>query len=418
MDMAKDVAHSLSSFQKVPIRQVQVGMFIVRISRQKRQLTLTPGMVSDPRTLIHLAKMGIEEVIIDVQRSHIQPSPEKTAEHSLMKQEVSLAESESQADAPEETVGQQRERMTHLYGEAKDLQSKLMHQLKEGEHIDVAQLENMADDLVDSIFTNPDAMVYLSRIRDKDRYLMEHSLNVGMLLANFGRYLQMPREQLKELLVGGLLHDTGKIMIPDEILHKPGKLTPEEYGVMKKHVEYGVRFLEDADGITPIMRKIVAFHHERLDGQGYPRGVQGKYLDQIARMSTIVDVYDALTADRCYKKGMPSMQAFRILLQGAGTQFDANLLNQFIKCMGIYPSGSLVKMRSGKLALVMEHNIEHPRQPVVQIIYDVTSQQSLDLPPVDLSETPIDEIEITVDPRDFNVDISRYFLSQAAGIRY
>lgn len=406
--MAKDASLPLDHYEKVPVRDIKVGMFVRGISRQKRTADLTPGLITSPQTVIHLVSMGIEEVIIDVARSKVEWE-EKPVATAIPPSGVPETEVSPEIPAEPETKTAQRERLQHLYGEAKSLQCKLVLALKEGEHIDVAPLEAMADELVDSIFTNADAMIYLSRIRDKDTYLMEHSLNVGMLLANFGRFLGLPRPTLTELLVGGLLHDTGKIMIPDEVLHKPGKLTPEEFGIMKRHVEYGVRFLERAKGITPIMRRVAAHHHERLDGLGYPRGLAGEQLDQVSRMSTIVDVFDALTADRCYKKGMPAVQAFRILMQGGGTQFDEILVNKFIKCMGVHPTGSVVKMKSGRLAMVMERNERSPLRPVIKLVYDPIQQCYLDLAPINLAETPVDEIEITVDPREYNIDISHYY---------
>lgn len=405
--MAKDASLPLDQYQKVPVREIKVGMYVRGISRQKRIADLTPGLITSPQTVIHLVSMGIEEVIIDMARSKVVASEKPVA--VAVPPTIEPSEMIMETPVEPETKTAQRERLQHLYGEAKSLQSKLVLALKEGEHIDVAPLEAMADELVDSIFTNVDAMIYLSRIRDKDTYLMEHSLNVGMLLANFGRFLGLPRPILKELLVGGLLHDTGKIMIPDEVLHKPGKLTPEEFGEMKKHVEYGIRFLEHATGITPIMLRVVAHHHERLDGMGYPRGLTAPQLDQISRMSTIVDVFDALTADRCYKKGMPAVQAFRILMQGGGTQFDDILVNKFIKCMGVHPTGSVVRMKSGRLAMVLERNDRAPLRPVIKLVYDPIQQCYLDLAPINLAETPVDEIEITVDPREYNIDIRHYY---------
>lgn len=406
--MAKDASLPLDHYEKVPVREIKVGMFVRGISRQKKTADLTPGLITSPQTVIHLVSMGIEEVIIDVARSKIELT-EKPVAVATPPSEAPVVEATPEMPLEPETKTAQRERLQHLYGEAKSLQCKLVLALKEGEHIDVAPLEAMADELVDSIFTNADAMIYLSRIREKDTYLMEHSLNVGMLLANFGRFLGLPRPILKELLVGGLLHDTGKIMIPDEVLHKPGKLTPEEFGIMKRHVEYGVRFLEHATGITPIMLRVVAHHHERLDGMGYPRGLTAPQLDQVSRMSTIVDVFDALTADRCYKKGMPAVQAFRILMQGGGTQFDEILVNKFIKCMGVHPTGSVVRMKSGRLAMVLERNDRAPLRPVIKLVYDPIQQCYLDLAPINLAETPVDEIEITVDPREYNIDIRHYY---------
>ena len=392
------------NYQNVAICDIKLGMFVVAVTKQKGDIHFKPGMVSNEATCRSLQSMGVLEVKIDLSRSKHQ-------------QEVLIDNPESNL-APEEQVQEvltstekteSRKRAQKLYAEAKILQTKLLDALKNGEVVDIAPLEEMADEMVDSIFKNPDAMVFLSRIREKDTYLMEHSLNVGMLLANFGRFLKLSRQTIKELLVGGLLHDTGKIMVPDEILHKPGRLTADEFAIMKRHVEYSMQFLDKSEGISKIMRIVAANHHERLDGLGYPRGLKGMELCLVSRISTIVDVFDALTADRCYKKGMQATQAFHILLQGAGTQFDETLVKQFIKCMGIYPVGSVVKLKTGKLALVIESNIEIPLRPVVKIIYSTTGQHYLDVKIVDLARNFTEEIENVVHPKAYGIDISKFY---------
>lgn len=395
----------VENFQHVSIRDIKLGMFVVAVTKPKNDIHFKPGLISSEATFRALRSIGVEEVRIDLSRSKHQ------TEALLENPESNLAP----VDEPEQTeltadeAHEQRQHTKKLYAEAKLLQTKLLDSLKNGETVDIAPLEEMADELVDSIFKNPDAMIYLSRIREKDTYLMEHSLNVGMLLANFGRYLGLSRLVIKELLVGGLLHDTGKIMIPDEILHKPGKLTFDEFEIMKRHVKYGVQFLDKSEGISEVMRTVAANHHERLDGLGYPNGLKGDELCLISRVSTIVDVYDALTADRCYKKGMPSTTAFRILLEGAGTQFDPILVKKFIKCMGVYPVGTLVKLKSNKLALVIERNEESPLKPVVKIIYSVASTCYLNVETIDLSKVTTEEIECAVDHKEYGINVAQFY---------
>ena len=326
------------------------------------------------------------------------------------------AKTESPAPTPSENGNErysnrppQEQRIRRLYQEAKHIQGKLFKTLKKGEEVQVAELEAIADDLVDCIFDHRDALFCLARIRDKDSYLMEHSLNVGMLLANFGRFLDLERPTLRDLTIGGLLHDTGKIMIPDAILHKPGKLTDDEFVIMKSHVNQSIAILKNAKGISPITMTVAACHHERLDGRGYPYGLAGQQLDLYARMSTIVDVYDALTADRCYRAGMPPTAAFRILLQGAGSQFDEELVRKFIKCMGVHPIGTLVKLQSGRLAIVVERNEQAPLQPKVKVIYSTTGQHHLEVKVLDLARASANEtIECAVDPKAYGIDLARY----------
>lgn len=399
------IAKSLpNNFQKIAVKDIKIGMYVEAISVSLRQFDFKSGMVTSENTHFMLEKAGVTEVIIDLTKSqHLKKEIYENPESNLAPDIYP-----EPAETPQEKK-ESRAKAGRLYEEAKQLQNKLLNSLKNGEVIDVAPLEEMADELVDSIFRNNDATLFLSKIREKDSYLMEHSLNVGMLLANFGRYLNLPRKTIKQLLVGGLLHDTGKILIPDQVLHKPGKLTAEEFEIMKQHVGFSVDFLSQAEGITEIMQTVAANHHERLDGLGYPRGLKGEELCLFSRMSTIVDVYDALTADRCYKKGMPSTMAFRILLQGAGTQFDSTLVNRFIKCMGVYPVGTLLKLKSGKLAVVVERNEENPLLPVVKLIYSTLSKCYIDARVIDLDKFPQEEIETVVDPKEYGINVSKFY---------
>lgn len=259
------------------------------------------------------------------------------------------------------------------------------------------------------MFTHGDAMLCLARIRAKDAYLMEHSMNVAILLANFGRYLGLERSVLKELTLGGLLHDVGKIMTPDEVLNKPGKLTDEEFAIMRQHVVHSYEILSNTPGITPTMLEVAANHHERLDGTGYPQRLKGDQLSLYTRMSGIVDVYDAITADRVYKAGMQPTQAFRILLKGLHSHFDAELVTKFIKCMGVYPVGTLVQLSNQRLAIVMQRNQQEPLKPVVKVIYHATQRHYLDVQWLDLAKNGVQEtIENTVDPKEFGINLANF----------
>ena len=396
-------AASEHQFQQVKIQYLEIGMYVVGIAQQTNPNQIKRmGHVTSRQQIQELVSQGVLVVWVDPSRTLIKKQAE--------------AKTESPAPTTNESGNErysnrppQEQRIRRLYQEAKHFQGKLFRTLKKGEEVQVAELEAIADDLVDCIFDNRDALFCLARIRDKDSYLMEHSLNVGMLLANFGRFLDLERSILRDLTIGGLLHDTGKIMIPDAILHKPGKLTDDEFVIMKSHVNQSIEILKNAKGITPVMMTVAACHHERLDGRGYPYGLAGQQLDLYARMSTIVDVYDALTADRCYRAGMPPTAAFRILLQEAGSQFDEELVRKFIKCMGVHPIGTLVKLQSGRLAIVVERNDQAPLQPKVKVIYSTTGQHHLEVKVLDLARASANEtIECAVDPKAYGIDLARY----------
>ncbi|ALP40745.1 metal-dependent phosphohydrolase with HD domain [Aeromonas schubertii] len=348
-----------------------------------------------PHQITALINSGVLEVTVDLSRSRLE------------EQNPLPAENEAATERNERSREAGVLRIRRLYKEARTLQVKLLSQLKQGEPIDIAPLAQVAEEMVDTMFTHGDAMLCLARIRAKDAYLMEHSMNVAILLANFGRYLGLERSTLQELTLGGLLHDVGKIMTPDAILNKPGKLTDEEFAIMRQHVVHSREILSETPGITPVMLEVAGNHHERLDGSGYPLGLKGEALSLHSRMSGIVDVYDALTADRVYKAGMQPTQAFRILLKGAGTHFDTELVQKFIKCLGVYPVGTLVLLSNQRLAIVMERNDEEPLKPLVKVIYHATARHYLDVKLLDLTRST-ETIEAVVEPRDYGISLEKF----------
>ena len=385
----------------IPVNQLQPGMYVLAIASQTGAMEIAQtGLVTNRQQVDALIRRGVLTVRVDLARSKL-PGIEQV---------VSPSPAHSAGSARPAGSGEGRElKIRRLYQEARELQGKFIRHLKAGEPIDITPLAAVAEEMVDTMFTHGDAMLCLARIRAKDAYLMEHSMNVAILLANFGRYLGLERNVLKELTLGGLLHDVGKIMTPDEVLNKPGKLPDEEFGVMRQHVVHSYDILSNTAGITPTMLEVAANHHERLDGTGYPQRLKGDQLSLYTRMSGIVDVYDAVTADRVYKQGMQPTQAFRILLKGIDQHFDAELVTKFIKCMGVYPVGTLVQLSNQRLAVVMQRNEQQPLKPVVKVIYHATQRHYLEVQWLDLARNGGQEsIESTVDPKEFGINLANF----------
>ena len=385
----------------IPVNQLQPGMYVLAIVSQTGAMEIAQtGLVTNRQQVDALIRRGVLTVRVDLARSKL-PGIEQV---------VSPSPAHNAGSARPAGSGEGRElKIRRLYQEARELQGKFIRHLKAGEPIDITPLAAVAEEMVDTMFTHGDAMLCLARIRAKDAYLMEHSMNVAILLANFGRYLGLERNVLKELTLGGLLHDVGKIMTPDEVLNKPGKLTDEEFGVMRQHVVHSYDILSNTAGITPTMLEVAANHHERLDGTGYPQRLKGEQLSLYTRMSGIVDVYDAVTADRVYKQGMQPTQAFRVLLKGINQHFDAELVTKFIKCMGVYPVGTLVQLSNQRLAVVMQRNEQQPLKPVVKVIYHATQRHYLEVQWLDLARNGGQEsIESTVDPKEFGINLANF----------
>ncbi|MGL4355839.1 MAG: HD-GYP domain-containing protein [Aeromonas popoffii] len=388
----------------IPVNQLQAGMYVIAIISQTGGMEIAQmGLVTTRQQIDDLVRRGVLTVRVDLARSKL-----AGIEQIISPGPATLSGSSQRTAGSANGEGREL-KIRRLYQEARELQGKFIRQLKAGEPIDITPLAAVAEEMVDTMFTHGDAMLCLARIRAKDAYLMEHSMNVAILLANFGRYLGLERSVLKELTLGGLLHDVGKIMTPDEVLNKPGKLTDEEFTIMRQHVVHSYEILSQTPGITATMLEVAANHHERLDGTGYPSHLKGDQLSLHTRMSGIVDVYDAVTADRVYKQGLQPTQAFRILLKGADHHFDRGLVTKFIKCMGVYPVGTLVQLSNQRLAIVMQRNEQQPLKPVVKVIYHATQRHYLDVQWLDLAKSGVQEsIESTVDPKEFGISLAHF----------
>ncbi|EEX30925.1 HD-domain protein [Vibrio coralliilyticus ATCC BAA-450] len=218
----------------------------------------------------------------------------------------------------------------------------------------------------------------------------------------------MPKDTLKQLAIGGIIHDVGKIKVDDKVLHKPGKLTPEEFDHMKLHQVFAEEIIFTVDGLGDISRDVCLMHHEKLDGNGYPKGLKGDEIPLHGRMSCIVDIYDALTADRCYKKGMSSAEAFKIILSLTPFHLDRDLVYKFINCIGVYPVGALVELNDGRVGIVWTSNADEPLKPEVKCFYSRKYKRFVDVSFVDIKNSQY-KIEKAIAPCNLEVDPTPFF---------
>lgn len=369
------------------------------------------GRIKDEATIKALCKRGVQELYIDTDQGDDSPSaiPIEENEVKLDDEIKDIAQSRPRQTTPS-TFDQEFEKASKLHHEALSLVSHAMEAAKTGQMIELDTFENMADNFMDSVVRNQNALACLSRIRDKDSYLMEHSVNVAVLMSILGKHLKLDRVYLHQCVTGALLHDIGKILIPDSVLHNPGKLTNEEFAIMKRHALYSKKILEKNNGFPQVSINVAAQHHERLDGKGYPAGLKGDEITQEGRMATVVDVYDAITADRVYHKGMTPSTALKRMLEWSGPHLDPQLVHAFIKAIGVYPVGSLIELESGSAAIVMEEN-DNSLKPVVKIIYNLKKGFYCKVTLKDLSASNCtDRIIKTIDPNQYQIKI-RDFLN-------
>ena len=244
----------------------------------------------------------------------------------------------------------------------------IMGDVRLGRSIDTTAAKKVVADMVDSVIRNPDALMCLNQLKDKDEYTALHSLRVCVLALAFGRHLDLSDEELNLLGIGALLHDIGKMKVPNDIINKPGKLTEEEFALMKSHVPHGVRILEDTHGISPLSVEVARYHHERYAGGGYAVGSKGDQIGLFGSIGGIVDCYDAITSDRSYHTGLSAHDALTKMYSWRGRDFQPLLVEQFIQCMGIYPIGSVVELSNGSIGVVVSINRARRLRPKVAMV--------------------------------------------------
>ena len=396
-----------SSNQKITVNQLEPGMYVLSVRIKGKSVNVkSEGYISSKENIKKLIKAGITHLTVD-------PSRQKKVE-KIDKILPEIKDKITPTKAKKSTNGisldQEMTKASKLYDDAKSLQHKILNSLTEHKTINVLEAKESTDAIVDSIFRNQDALACMTRLRIKDEYLVEHSLNVSILMTLFAKHLAFDREIIEKLALGAFLHDIGKVLVPPEILHKPGKLTPQEYEVMKSHVDLGLEVLKENPDLPELVIEIVQQHHERLDGKGYPKQLTEQQISQVGRMIAIVDSYDAMTADRVYKVGMHPIKAFKILMKDAPDSYDNTLVEQFVNCLGIYPIGTLVKLTSGKLGLISRLNKSQPLLPFVRVFYNTRLNQAIAMEELDLSQTKHkDQIDCCIKPGEFNINLLRFF---------
>lgn len=306
---------------------------------------------------------------------------------------------------PSVSLDDERGSAKKVHEEALNLLGDVMAKVQAGAPIDIEEVEDIADDIIASVYRNENALACMSRIRDKDAYLLEHSLNVGILLSILGKSMGFDHESIRKLAVGGMLHDVGKIQVSDMVLNKPGKLEAQEWEEMKRHVTYGEQYLTSLD-IDADVISICAQHHERLDGTGYPNALAESDISLFGRMAAVCDVYDAITADRVYHDGMTPSVAMKRLVEWSDHHLDRKLVYQFIRAMSIYPIGTVVELNSEQLGIVVTPNKVRQAEPVVRMIYSIKHKRFMEVEDVDLARVGEErEIVRAVDPARLTFDL-------------
>ncbi len=263
-----------------------------------------------------------------------------------------------------------------LFIEAKVVASDVMQKMLMCKQVsDVSNVNKVVNKMIDEILNTKDIIINLTDIKVADDYTFAHSVNVCVLSLIVGMSLQYNDIQLRDLGTGALLHDIGKLSVPVEILNKPDKLTDEEFQVIKKHTLEGFNILRQCNTLNRNSVFVAYGHHEKFDGSGYPQGLKGKQTHEFARIVCIADVFDAMTSDRVYRKGIEPHKVIKHLIEMSNSYFDYEIVKKFIKNVLLYPPGSAVVLSTGEKAIVVKSDKSFPDRPIVRVLFDSNGKQ-------------------------------------------
>ena len=376
--------------KKIPIAALQEGMFIhdLNCDWMTHPFFRSRFMLKTEQQLQTIRDLGVPEVYIDTGRG-LDAAEARTQEevHQALTQELIEVATKVPVPPRPRTLEEEMTRARRVHAEANLIIRGVLESVRLGKKVEIDRVEEIVDDINTSLMSNPGAMLSLCRIRNADEYTFLHSVSVGTLMMAFTSFQGMEQEHVRQAGIGGLMHDLGKMKTPNHILNKPDRLTPEEFEVMKRHPGEGHQLLQEIRGIREEHLTITIQHHERLDGSGYPYKLTKDQIDPIAQMAAIADVYDALTAERCYHKPTPPTDALRKLLEWSRHHFNPDYVHSFVRCVGIYPVGSAVILESGRIGIVTQQNQDDLLTPTVVAVYDSRKQQFIAPQVVDLSKS-------------------------------
>ncbi len=396
--------------KKVKVSQLKPGMYVHDLGAawEDHPFLTNSFKITSEKIIDKIFEAGIREVYIDTSRGlDVKDAPSQSEISMEIERKLKKLASSGDGYGKEiENLREELKKTKEFIQTNKFVIKKIMKDVTHYKPLNKDKVIKIIDDLNTKI--NKDTLLILLKIKNAMDYTYLHSISVGALMTLFCDYLKIPEHIKIDVSIGSFLHDIGKCYIPESLINKPAKLTHQEFRFIKKHVDFSKEILEKNEDFSYITISTAYEHHERYDGTGYPKGLKGDQISKFGQMISIVDVYDAISSNRSYHKGLDPAIAVRKIFEWSEYTFNRELVQHFIKCIGVYPIGSLVKLKSNFLAIVIKQNHKNLTLPVVLKIYNIEKDEFLSKPlEIDLANDD-DEIESLESTIAWNIDIFKY----------
>lgn len=396
-----------------PVDAIQIGMYVTELDKPWLESSfLFQGFEVKSENDILELKRECNYVYIDVTRQSKLRKPESDTQSQT--ETNANIQSNGLGRKSLSTIDTEIERAESIILDTRSLVVDFMDKIAKGGSVDAGLAKQAVSECVDSVLHSPDAVIWLSQLKHRHEYTAQHSMNVCVLSIVLGRQVNMNVKELNQVGLCGMMHDMGKMLIPLEIIDKPGRLDDEELRIMQTHPTLGYELLASSHGMYEGAVDTAHDHHERLDKLGYPRKIERTMISRYTRIVTIADMYDAITSDRPYQNGRTHLEATKIMTDLAGKHLDADLLYKFIESLGVYPPGCFVKMTNDDIAIIVEVNPELKLRPKIMIVQD-RERQPMPEKVLDLSKYPTDilgevyMIRGVIKPGDYGIDAYKYY---------